>query len=231
MDYHKKAKFGWGTEDPEIFTKTDSQGISVAYYMIANGWIIENPDYLDYRDPFWKKTLRQCMIDKLEREMGFFLTQDEILSLSTGNFYDNYRKLMSKVVENKKRDTLAHAFASRGFKCRDKRILSLRNKTGETVAHRMAGYCLTRIIEQSPFSYLLKKRIALLITNWTTDDIEVLKWTDSKRWTVAHEQAKNGWTTVNPSILNLTDLRGISVKSLLQHRESKSCNSSTRLCM
>ena len=50
---------------------------------------------------------------------------------------------------------------------------------------------------------------------------DILKISDQKGWTVAHEQARRGWTTENSEILALKDSKGQSVADIIEKQEKK----------
>ena len=50
---------------------------------------------------------------------------------------------------------------------------------------------------------------------WTTEDKEILRLKASDGWTVAHIQARNGWATEDKEILRLKNTNGYSVANYI----------------
>jgi len=50
------------------------------------------------------------------------------------------------------------------------------------------------------------------------EDPEILGLSDSLGWTIAHNQAYRGWTTLDPNILSLTRVDGLTVLDVMLDR-------------
>ena len=46
---------------------------------------------------------------------------------------------------------------------------------------------------------------------WTTEDPDILRLADKRGWTIAHQQASRGWTTEDPELLRLANAYGSTV--------------------
>jgi len=61
----------------------------------------------------------------------------------------------------------------------------------------------------------LKEAFERVLSGERFEDPEILKLASPNGWSVAHEQAWRGWTTLDPNILSLTRVDGLTVLDVM----------------